>query len=135
MSLWGCCSCYTGTVSSELYCPFTRACVESPSVFPIVFSATSAGAFISDGDVACGMFSVSLHFQVSLLVNYHFFSFVFFRFFLYCLFWFFLLSSSSSTFSSAPTPSSGVLGKILTPLSSVGVAVEDALLLEGLFKL
>ncbi|RNC37788.1 hypothetical protein TcCL_NonESM13033 [Trypanosoma cruzi] len=31
-------------------------------------------------------FSVSLHFQVSLLVNYHCFFFVFFRFFLYCLF-------------------------------------------------
>ncbi|ESS54889.1 hypothetical protein TCDM_13690 [Trypanosoma cruzi Dm28c] len=55
MSLWGSCSCYTGAVSSGLDCPFTRACVESPSVFPIVFIATSAVAFVGDGDVACGI--------------------------------------------------------------------------------
>ncbi|ESS55508.1 hypothetical protein TCDM_13014 [Trypanosoma cruzi Dm28c] len=51
------------------------------------------------------LFSVSLHFQVSLLVNYHFCFFVFFRFSLYCLLLLFFVSPSSSlTFSNAPTP-------------------------------
>ncbi|KAF5215989.1 hypothetical protein ECC02_011272 [Trypanosoma cruzi] len=136
MPLWGCCSCCTGTVSSGLDCPFTRACVESPSVFPIVFSATSAGAFVSDGDVSCGIFYSFAAFS-SVPVGELSFLFSLCSPASSCTacFDFFVSSSSSLTLSNAPTPRSGMFGGILTPLSSVGLTVEDALLSEGLFQL
>ncbi|RNC52968.1 hypothetical protein TcCL_ESM09754 [Trypanosoma cruzi] len=135
MSLWGCCSCCTGTVSSGLDCPFTRACVESPSVFPIVFSATSAGAFVSD-DVSCGIFFSFAAFSIIPVSELSFlFSVCFPASYCTACFGFRVSSSSSLTFSNAPTPRSGMFRGILTPLSSVGLTVEDALLSEGLFQL